>query len=71
MNTLSELFALDPLELAKDPDKVKEVVKAFRDMNYKFNLGDTRAGTVKPKTPKSLAGLEADELKDLLKESKL
>ena len=65
MNTLSELFARDPLSLT-DED-IKEIVKAFRDMNSKFNLGDTRAGSTKPPAAKSLAGANADELQELLK----
>lgn len=63
MADIAELFARDPLSLTDDD--IDEVIKAFRDMRYKFNLGDTRAGKV-AKTPKALEKAEADELKDLL-----
>lgn len=65
MSTLSDLMNTDPLKLT-DPD-IDEIIKAYRDMNYKFNLGDTRAGKVKSiGSSKVLENAEADELKNLL-----
>lgn len=64
MSELSELFERDPLSLTKDDPAIEEAVKAFREMRYKFNLGDTRAGSIKaPKTgPKGLAELLTEPL---------
>ncbi len=49
MTELTEIFERDPLTLTKDSPEIEEAIRAFRDMRYKFNLGDTKAGSVKPK----------------------
>ena len=46
---LSEIFELDPLSLTKDAPEIAFTIEAFRAMRHKFNMGDIKAGTVKPK----------------------
>ncbi len=65
MTELSEIFERDPLSLTKDSPEIEAAIRAFRDMRYKFNLGDTRAGSVKPKAPaktKEVKGLDISDL---------
>jgi len=65
MSELSDIMALDPLDLT-DPN-VDLVIEDMRGKRHRFNLGDTKAGVVKPKAaPKALAGVEAGDLQDLL-----
>lgn len=65
MTDLTTFFDRDPLSLS-DTD-FDEVVKGYRDLRSKFQLGDLRAGSLKAaKTPKALAGQDAKTLSDLL-----
>jgi hypothetical protein len=48
---LNELFNRDPLLLSKP--EIESIIQGFRDMRYKFNTGDLKAGKVK--TPKAAA----------------
>lgn len=64
MSELSDLFDKDPLSHT-DAD-LEVIIKGFRDMRSKFNLGDTRAGTVKAKKPKALEGMDDGDLAALL-----
>ena len=58
---INRIFAEDPLSLT-DED-IAKTIKAYRDMRYKFNLGDTKAGSIKPKAvPKALKGIGDDLL---------
>jgi len=66
MTDLAELYARDPL-LHSQQD-IEAIIKANRDMRYKFNLGDLRAGSVKAKTPKALEGVKTEDLKGLLEQ---
>ena len=59
---LSAIFELDPLSLTKDSPEIEIAIRAFRDMRYKFNLGDTKAGSVKPKAVKEVKGLDLGEM---------
>ena len=72
MSELNDLFEEDPLELVKDQSKLRAVIAAMRDMRYKFNLGDTRAGSMKPKAkPKALKNMDDSSIEDLMKGIKL
>lgn len=62
MTELTEIFERDPLSLTKDDPAIEAAIKGLRDMRYKFNLGDTKAGSVKPKAPKTVPGLDLDGL---------
>lgn len=50
MSDLATLFATDPLKLTRDD--IKTIVEAFRKSRHAFSLGNTKAGSTKPKTPK-------------------
>jgi hypothetical protein len=65
MSDLSDLFDKDPLKLTA-ADKT-EIVRAYREAQHKFNLGEKMAGATKkvaPKAPKLDLNLD-DILKDL------
>lgn len=63
MSDLATLMERDPLSLTTDD--IDQVIKDMRAKRHLFNLGDTKAGTVKTKTPKALAGAAKDELAEL------
>jgi len=58
MTSLSEIFALDPLDLTKDD--IQLIVQKLRDSRHRFNAGDKSAGTMAP--PKTATGRAAKEL---------
>jgi hypothetical protein len=65
MSDLSDLFDKDPLGLTA-ADKT-DIVRAYREAQHKFNLGEKSAGATKkvaPKGPKLNLNLD-DILKDL------
>lgn len=57
---LNELFLRDPLSYS-DAD-IDRIVAEHRDRRTRFNLGDTKAGSAKPRVPKALQGLNDDIL---------
>ena len=58
---LNELMMRDPLDLTDD--NIDSIIGAMRDRRTRFNLGDTKAGSAKPKAPpKALKGLDSDVL---------
>lgn len=58
---LSEIFDLDPLSLTKDHEDLATCIKGFRDMAFKFNLGDVKAGKVqKEAKPNAATGLDIE-----------
>lgn len=60
---LNELMNRDPLGLS-DTD-IDAIVAGMRERRHRFNLGDQKAGSAKPRaTPKALKGLD-DEVLDL------
>lgn len=61
MSDLSELFARDPLSYTKED--VTTIVQELRNRRHQFNLGNAKAGSMKPKTPAQKKGSElADKL---------
>lgn len=53
-DTLEELFERDPLEL--NDEDIDSIVAGLRAMRVRFNVGDTKAGSIrKPKTSKVVA----------------
>jgi hypothetical protein len=70
MSDINRLFELDPLMLTRDD--IRTVITAYRDMRYKFNLGDTKAGSIKPRAkPAALKGIDDDSLENALGKIKL
>lgn len=67
MSDLSELFERDPLSLTKDDPAIVKMIEAYRAMRVKFDMGDMKAGSTKPratsKKPPSLAAALADSIK--------
>lgn len=63
MSDMAALFEKDPLSLTTTD--IDEVIKFNREKRHLYNLGDTKAGTVKNKTPAALAK-HAAGLGDLL-----
>jgi len=61
MTDITELFARDPLDLAKQD--IETIVAKFRESRKAFNLGNNKAGSTKPKTA---AQKKNDALKDKL-----
>jgi len=60
---LNELMEKDPLFLTRE--NRFDLIKGFRAMRKKFNLGDTKAGSMKkPAKPKALADVDINT-KDL------
>lgn len=61
MTDLQELFSKDPLEHTKDD--IAALVEELRKRRAQFNLGNTSAGSTKPKTEKQKqAAALADKL---------
>lgn len=56
MSDLSELFARDPLSLSKQD--LSTIVAEMRKKRAQFNLGNAKAGSMKPLTEKQKATLE-------------
>lgn len=50
MTDLSTLFARNPLDLTRDD--ISTIIEAFRKSRHQFNLGNPKAGSTKPLTPK-------------------
>lgn len=67
MTDLTELYERDPLSLTSED--IDEVIRAYREMRVKFNLGDLRAGSVKKPSAKALAGADKNDLKEMLEMS--
>ena len=64
-NALRELMERDPLELTDE--NIDTIIAGYRGLRAKYNLGDTKAGSPRPKTkPAALAGLDTDGLKSKL-----
>tara|TARA_R110000868_G_scaffold307378_1_gene568830 strand:+ start:3714 stop:3947 length:234 start_codon:yes stop_codon:yes gene_type:complete len=53
LTPVSELFARDPMSLS-DQD-LDTIINTLRSQRHKFVLGDSKAGNMKPKTPKQAA----------------
>ena len=51
MSDINELFDRDPLDLTRDD--ISQIITAYRDMRYKFNQGDSKAGNIKAKPSKN------------------
>jgi len=63
MTDIAELFARDPLELsAQDLDAI---IARLREQRGQFNLGNARAGSMKPKTEKQKQALSLSDKLDL------
>lgn len=61
MTDLAQLFATDPLELTRDD--ISLIVEEMRKKRGQYNLGNARAGSMKPPTEKQKAALNlADKL---------
>lgn len=50
MTDLSTLFARNPLDHTRDD--ISTMIEAFRKSRHQFNLGNPKAGSTKPLTPK-------------------
>lgn len=50
MSDIATLFARDPLSLTRDD--ISTIVAEFRKSRHQFTLGDMKAGSTKPLTPK-------------------
>lgn len=61
---LNDIFEIDPLELTIDDPRLEKLIAGMREQRVRFNQGDIRAGTNKPKPPKGLTK-ELDELDGL------
>lgn len=59
MTDLSELMRRDPLTLTKDD--IRQIVNVMRQSRHQFSMGNTKAGSMKPQTPKqkAVSGLAA------------
>lgn len=58
---LNELMMRDPLALTND--EIDQIIEAMRERRHRFNQGDMKAGSAKPKAPpKALKGLDNDLL---------
>lgn len=56
MSDINDLMHTDPLLLTRE-DRT-EIIKYLREQRHRYTLGDTKAGTMKPKAePKALKGL--------------
>lgn len=65
MSEINELMDRDPLSLTEE--NIRTIISAYRDMRYKFNLGDTKAGSIKPRAkPAALKGMDDDSLESAL-----
>lgn len=53
MTDISLLFARDPLQLTRDD--ITTIVEEMRKSRHAFNLGNSKAGSTKPKTEKQKA----------------
>lgn len=70
MSDINLLFERDPLQHTKDD--IRAIIIAYRDMRYKFNLGDTKAGSIKPRAkPAALKGMDDESLESALGKIKL
>lgn len=62
MSDLNELMTRDPLLLTRED--IRTIIASYRDMRHKFNLGDMRAGSIKPRASKKedeeTAGLDLE-----------
>lgn len=47
---VTNLFSRDPFSLTRED--IEDIVKTFRASRHKFNAGNMRAGSTKPKTEK-------------------
>lgn len=47
---ITELFAKDPLQYTEQD--LDAIIARFREARRQFNLGNVKAGSTKPKTPK-------------------
>lgn len=63
MTDLSELFSRDPLKYSKDD--ISAIIAKMRESRAQFNLGNMKAGTVKPKAPPKTAAGKAAAALDL------
>jgi hypothetical protein len=50
MSDLATLFARNPLDLTKDD--IRSIIEAFRASRKQFTLGNAKAGSTKPPSPK-------------------
>lgn len=50
MSDIATLFARDPLELTRED--VSQIVTEMRKSRHAFSLGNAKAGSTKPLTPK-------------------
>ncbi len=57
---LNALMQEDPLNLTDA--NINSIVAAMRERRHRFNQGDTRAGSAKPRVAKALKGLDAETL---------
>jgi hypothetical protein len=61
MSDLAELFARDPLEYSQQD--LSDIIRVMREKRKQFNLGNAKAGSTKPLTPKAKESLAiADKL---------
>jgi len=56
VSDMSELFARDPLGLAKED--FEKIIAEMRRNRANFNLGNMKAGTTKPPSEKTKASLD-------------
>lgn len=61
MNDLLQLMSTDPLQLAKEPEKLDAIIAELRSGQRAFNLGNMKGGSTK-------ASKTTAEQKSLLKE---
>lgn len=63
MSDLTELFARDPLSYTKEGGELRIIIEAMRKSRAQFNLGNVRAGSMKPVSPEKKEVLSiADKL---------
>jgi len=60
-NEINELMEKDPLSLTNDD--IRSIISMYREMRSRFDAGNLKAGSIKPKAvPKALKGLDTATL---------
>lgn len=63
MTDISELFARDPHQLSRED--IRAIVEKLRESRKQFNLGNAKAGSMKPKSAAQKRGEKLAEVAGL------
>lgn len=55
MSDLQEILSRDPRTFTKDGPELKTIVEELRKARHQYNLGNAKAGSMKPKSEKAKA----------------